>query len=436
MAVPRMAWAAVALLVLLSSSATATPSQLQSYLRPINYETAGPKAFQPEGRCAVASENSICSDVGIQLCKDGGNAMDMYIGTALCVGVTNMHHSGAGGGGFSTVRSPEGKHKCIDFREMAPAAAFEDMFKDNVEGSILSGLASGVPGELAGFEYGHRNFGVLPWEDVIRPAVNLARYGFPLNEDLALVIDATIRSRGWNFFVEDPNWAQDFAPHSRLPKLGETITRKRYATVLETVGKLGARAFYEGPIAEATIRAIQSANGTMTLQDLADYKVVEREPISIDYRGWKVTSCSAPTSGALILSALKTIEGYDMSDKNITDLNTHRFTEALRFAYAAHYKLGDPDFTEGMDAFEARTINATTAEYVRGKISDEHTLNVTDYNPEKLWLADTAGTSHISTADASGMAVAGTTTVNLLFGSQLMVPETGKHHGSVLLRHF
>ncbi|KAI9730953.1 MAG: hypothetical protein M1818_008028 [Claussenomyces sp. TS43310] len=337
-----------------------------------------------------------------------------------------MYHSGLGGGGFQNVRDANGEHKCIDFRETAPAAAYEDMYKNNGVGSRLGGLASGVPGEIAGYEYTHQQYGVLPWEEIFKPAISVARNGFPVTEDLIRYMNFAIKERGWNFLAGDPIWAQDFAPHGSLLDVGEIMTRKRYADTLEIISRKGAKAFYEGPIAEATIRAVRAANGTMSMEDLAGYEVTVRNAISIDYRGYRVFSCAAPSSGSVVLSALKTIEGYDMSDKNTGNLNTHRFVEALRFAYAAHNKLGDPGFFEGMDLYEAMMVNATTAEGVRDKISDHHTLNVSEYDPEMLWSPDTAGTSHVSAADASGMAVTGTTTVNLLFGSQLMVPETGK----------
>lgn len=228
-----------------------------------------------------------------------------------------------------------------------------------------------------------------------------------------------------NFLVDDPLWAEDFAPEGTLLKYGDTITRERYARTLEIIAKKGARAFYQGPMAKAMIDTVQSSNGSMTMQDLEDYTVSIRDPISIDYRGYKLTSTSAPSSGSVVLSALKTIEGYDMSDKSIWNLNTHRFDEALRFAYAAHNELGDPDFVNGIDAFEAQMLLNSTAEQIRHNISDHHTRNVSHYNKKGLCSPDTAGTSHVVTADQSGMSITLTTTINLLFGSQVIVPDYG-----------
>jgi gamma-glutamyltranspeptidase / glutathione hydrolase len=163
----------------------------------------------------------------------------------------------------------------------------------------------------------------------------------------------------------------------------------------------------------------------MTLEDLRDYAVSIRDPIKINYRGYKLFSCGAPSSGSVALSTLKVIEGYDMNDKSLRNLNTHRLDEAIRFAYGAHYELGDPDFVDGMDAFEAVMLKASTAAEIRGKISDHHTKNVSDYDPKGLSSPETHGTSHVVTADASGMSITLTSTINLLFGSQVIVPETG-----------
>jgi gamma-glutamyltranspeptidase / glutathione hydrolase len=163
----------------------------------------------------------------------------------------------------------------------------------------------------------------------------------------------------------------------------------------------------------------------MTLEDLRDYAVSIRDPIKINYRGYKLFSCGAPSSGSVALSTLKVIEGYDMNDKSLRNLNTHRLDEAIKFAYGAHNELGDPDFVDGMDAFQAVMLKASTAAEIRSKISDHHTKNVSDYDPKGLSSPETHGTSHVVTADASGMSITLTSTINLLFGSHVIVPETG-----------
>jgi gamma-glutamyltranspeptidase/glutathione hydrolase len=228
------------------------------------------------------------------------------------------------------------------------------------------------------------------------------------------------------FLVEDPSWAVDFAPTGTRVKLGDTMTRKRYADTLEAIAKGGADAFYEGPIAEATIRALQASNGTMTLEDLRDYRVAVRRPVQINYRGHKLTSSNAPSSGVVALSALNIMSGYEgFGDESSRNLTTHRLNEAMRFAYGQRTKLADPSFVEGLEEFTRNMITPETGAEVRSRIDDVRAQNVSAYNPDNWESLDTPGTSHLVAADASGMAISLTTTVNLLFGSRLTVPETG-----------
>ncbi|KAK7986882.1 hypothetical protein PG988_001870 [Apiospora saccharicola] len=371
---------------------------------------------------AVASESSVCSQIGVNLLKDGGNAADALVGTVFCVGVIGMMHSGIGGGGFMLVRAPNGTYEFIDFREVAPAAAFEDMYKNNTDASLYGGLASGVPGELRGLEYLHTNYGALPWAHVMAPAIKVARDGFRVTEDLVRYMN----SAGGNFFTEDPSWAIDFAPHGYRVKLNETMTRKRYADTLEVIAKEGPDAFYAGAIAKATIAALQAANGTMTAEDLTNYTVALRKPSNITYRGYKLTACGAPAGGSVALSALKIVEGYKgFGDDSQLNLTTHRLDEAIRFAYGERTELGDPSFLDGILAYQDSMLSDATTAEVRSKISDARTQNVSYYDPKGLESLETPGTSYVGTADKSGMAISLTTTINTLFGSRVMVPETG-----------
>lgn len=152
------------------------------------------------------------------------------MGTNLCVGVIGMYHSGIGGGGFALVRDAHGDYETIDYREAAPAAAYEDMYQGNLEGAVFGGLSVAVPSELKGLEYLHNKYGSLPWRVLVNPAVHLARNGFNVTEDLVRYMDAAINNGpNGNFLVEDPIWAEDFAPNGTLLQLGDVITRKRYA---------------------------------------------------------------------------------------------------------------------------------------------------------------------------------------------------------------
>ena len=179
----------------------------------------------------------------------------------------------------------------------------------------------------------HKGYGTLPWAHLINPAIKLARYGFPVTKDLVSYMNAAVVGIQ-NFLVEDPSWALDFAPNGTRVGLGDIITRKRYADTLEQIARKGPDMFYNGAIARTTIAAVQRANGTMTLEDLKNYTVAIRKPAQITYRGYKLTACSAPSSGTVALSTMKIVEGYEgFGDPANLNLSTHRLDEATRFGY-------------------------------------------------------------------------------------------------------
>ena len=193
-------------------------------------------------------------------------------------------------------------------------------------------LCSGVPGELRGLQYLHNNYGSLPWKDLVKPAIQIARHGFIVREDLNFYMDDIQNDQ---LFLSPP-WAPDFAPTGKRVAVGEKLSRKRYADVLQAVSEKGVDAFYTGPIARATINALKAANGTMTMKDLKDYKVAVRKHKSIDYRGYRVVGGGAPCGGIVALSILKTFERYErVGDPTNINLTTHRLDEAMRFAYGA-----------------------------------------------------------------------------------------------------
>ncbi|KAI0155677.1 gamma-glutamyltranspeptidase [Pestalotiopsis sp. NC0098] len=406
------------LLISTASQALASPTTWQSQQQVLQQPLSGSKG-------GIASESKTCSQIGIDLLARGGNAVDAWIGTQLCVGVIGMQHSGLGGGGFSLIRDQGGNYTVIDYREAAPAAAFQDMYLGNERGSVFSGLAAGVPGELRGLEVAHERFGSLPWKAVVQPAARVARHGFEVTEDLVRYMAAAIGYAKWNFLVEDPSWATDFAPQGRLVRYGENMTRKRYADVLDAVAEGGAEVFYTGAIANYTIAALQADNGTMTLDDLADYEAIIRPSINMTYRGYRLFSSGAPSSGAVCLSTLKTMETYDTEDMKHENLTLHRFIESMRFAYGAHQQLGDPSYVKDIDLLEHVMLSASGANATKAHISDKTSQPVEHYLANPYYSQESHGTSHVVAVDASGMAVSSTTTVNTLFGNLIMVPETG-----------
>ena len=196
-------------------------------------------------------------------------------------------------------------------------------------------------------------------------------------------------------------------------------------STLEKIGKYGADAFYTGEIAESMISIIQKQNGTMTLQDLESYQAISREPLEISYRGYKLHTSGVPSSGAILMGILKIMEQYPVQDWDDVDLTVHRFSEAMRFAYGARLELGDPGFVPESIKTERSMVTDEWAESVRRRILDDQTQPVEVYDPRELYTTEGQGTSHIVTADKSGMATSMTTTVNLLYGSQIMDPVTG-----------
>jgi gamma-glutamyltranspeptidase / glutathione hydrolase len=228
-----------------------------------------------------------------------------------------------------------------------------------------------------------------------------------------------------NFLVEDPTWAEEFAPNGALLSQGDTIYRKRYAETLVQIANYGSPAFYTGHIAESMIATIRQSNGSMTLSDLADYKIAVRAPLSATFRGYKLHTTGAPASGAVLLGILKAMEQYPLEDFADVNLTTHRFDEAMRFAYGARLELGDPDFVEGVQSTEEMLVSDEAARAIRKKINDRKTQPVEVYDPRMVYLPENHGTSHVVTADKDGMATSLTTTINLLFGARIKDPVSG-----------
>jgi gamma-glutamyltranspeptidase/glutathione hydrolase len=194
--------------------------------------------------------------------------------------------------------------------------------------------ASGVPGELRGLEFLQKTHGKLDWQTVVQPSVSLARSGFPVTEDLVYYMDS-VSIDGHDFLTSNKTWATDFAPNGTRLRPGDIMTRTRLADTLDTISKQGANAFYDGTIANSTISALKADGGIMTLEDLKNYSIIIRNPANIEYRGYKVFSTTAPSSGAIVLSILKTLEGYGpLYNPGEEKLTAHRLDEAMRFGYA------------------------------------------------------------------------------------------------------
>ncbi|KAI9505100.1 gamma-glutamyltranspeptidase 1-like protein, partial [Coemansia spiralis] len=369
---------------------------------------------------AVATDEARCSAIGVDILRNGGNAVDATVASALCVGVLQAHSSGIGGGGFMLIRPPGGQAPVlIDFREIAGAAATEDMFIDDIKLAQIGGLSIGVPGEIAGMYHAHHRFGKLSWRSLFEPSITLARGGFTLSElvhhQLKTIEKHILASPGFNTTYTDAR--------GRLLKPGATVYRPALADTLEEIAEKGPSAFYKGRIAASLLKAIRNNGGILTEADFEAYRPVERAPVETFYHGRRIITGSPPTSGSILLNMLNVLEGYNLARDGQTALNYHRIVEAMKFGAAQRTFLCDPSFVD-IAANITRQIDKHFAASIRTNISDTQTFDVSHYDPEYDILIN-HGTTHISVVDKDGLAVSATSTVNLEFGSRIMDPVTG-----------
>ncbi|KAF9111458.1 hypothetical protein BGX27_004910 [Mortierella sp. AM989] len=368
---------------------------------------------------AVASEEIHCSEIGVQVLKDGGNAVDAAIASCLCIGTVNMFSAGIGGGGFMTIRLPNGTAEVIDFRETAPAGSHATMYKKNPILAQKGGLSVAIPGEIRGLELAHNRYGKLPWKRLFAPSVKMAREGWAVGPELAK------RLQVYKAMMEtEPDWSSTFAPNGTILREGQWIKRENLANTLETIGKEGANAFYTGAIAQSMVDHIKANGGILDMDDMKSYVPLIKKPMVGYYQGRKIYTSPAPTSGPVLISILNILERYELGRyKENANVEAHRLVEAMKFGYAQRTELGDPDFTD-LESKIQSILSKDTAGLIRANISDAHTFPVEYYNPH--WgPIDNHGTTHMSTVDRDNMAVALTSTVNLVFGSKLLDPKTG-----------
>ncbi|KAF8586715.1 gamma-glutamyltranspeptidase [Ramaria rubella] len=369
---------------------------------------------------AVAAENIICSEIGVDVLKSGGNAVDAAISTTLCVGVVNMFSSGIGGGGIMTVRLPpafpggSSEGWAVDFRETAPAAANSTMFSHDPRLSKYGGLSVGVPGELRGLAEAHRRWGTIPWKRLVKPVAQLAE-GWEVGRELESRIQ-----RHSELMLGNPDWSAIFAPHGYVLRQGDLIRRMNLARTLHTIAEEGAEAFYKGPILNALLKKIHETGGVLTANDFAQYTPKVTPALQGSYKNRRVYTTQAPSSGPVLLHMLNLLERFDDNDDVGKGLKLHRFVETMKT------KICDPAFvnvTAGKTLIDEIPTKAYAGEIFRN-ISDDTTHPPEYYNPIYDAIID-HGTSHSSIVDASGMVVSITSTVNIEFGSQVLDPVTG-----------
>ncbi|KAH9998449.1 gamma-glutamyltranspeptidase [Russula compacta] len=374
---------------------------------------------------AVASENELCSNTGVEILKEGGNAVDAAVATTFCIGVVNMFSSGIGGGGFMTVRLPPSTQGgtsevwTIDFRETAPALANATMYKGLPMKARFGGLAVGVPGEVRGLAEAHTRWGKLPWRRLVQPSVDLAS-GWVVGKELGLRIHWQVYR---SLFLKHPDWSRVFAPDGVLLKEGDTIQNINLSRTLGLIAEQGPDAFYHGKVADAIISKIRAEGGIMTHEDLANYKVDVSRALEGTYRDLKIYTPHAPTSGPVLLHMLNLMEKYDLPAEGRTAVNVHRLVEAMKFGFAARTRICDPSFSDDPRRIDEIPLKSFST-LISQNMTDDYTHPATYYQPI-FDLPEDHGTSHTSIVDASGMAVSITSSVNLVFGSQVMDPITG-----------
>lgn len=373
----------------------------------------------------VVSDNSLASEAGITILKQGGNAIDASVATAFALAVTHPAAGNIGGGGFLVYLPNDGKATTIDFREKAPLAASPTMFLDekgDLNGQINhdTALAIGVPGTVAGLFLAHEKYGKLPWKAVITPAITLARDGFPLTWALYNESKGIRESENSPAFIKSYFLKSDGLP----VEYQELWKQPALANTLEIIASKGHDGFYKGTVARQIEKFMKANGGIITTEDLARYQAIEREPIKGTFHGYDIYSMPPPSSGGVTMTAmLNLIEQAEV--ENIPFNSTayvHLVIEAMRrgFADRAEY-LGDPDFNLDMplDRLLSKELAASRFESI-----DKNTASVSD--PKKFNRPyDGENTTHFSVVDSAGNAVSVTYTLEQSYGSGLGDPQLG-----------
>lgn len=373
----------------------------------------------------VATEEQHATQAALQILKQGGNVIDAAVTIGFTLAVTLPNAGNIGGGGFLLYHEADTDATyALDFREVAPKGADQNTFLDEkgevIDGrSLYSHYAVGVPGTVAGLLYAHEQWGQLPLEQLIAPAIELAQEGFEVSPTLARALQRTAeRMQAW------PSSTEIFWRNGRPLQAGERLVQKDLAQSLALIAQVGQQAFYEGPIATAIAQEMAPYPGAITLDDLRDYEVVLREPLVGNYRGYEVVTMPPPSSGGVhLLQILNTAEHWPLSDWGHNSAQSiHYLAEAMKYAYADRSEyLGDPDFyavpVTGLIAKDyaqsiAAQIGSTARPAEQIRAGQPH-----DFEDDQ--------TTHYSIMDAHGNAVAVTYTLNTNFGSAIVVPGTG-----------
>ena len=372
----------------------------------------------------VVSDCKIASQVGLDILKQGGNAIDASIATAFTLAVTFPSAGNIGGGGFIVFLNSDNESTTIDFREKAPIKSSKEMFLDKNQ-NLISGknhnsiLSIGVPGTVAGLFFAHKKYGKIQWKRLIQPAINIANTGFIMTEGLHNSAKIGI-SRKQNFFLKNyfKNDKDEFL------KPGEVWRQKKLAKTLEAIRDNGKNGFYSGWVAKKIISFMKDNDGLISYEDLKKYKVIERVPIIGNYRGNKVYSMGPPSSGGItLITMLNVLENFDLNKIEFnSSKHIHILAEIMKKSYMNRAKfLGDPDFNKNMP------IDTLLSK----KYAKNYFLNI---NPKKasksildnyFQIYEGNNTTHISVIDENKNAVSLTTTLEDSYGVGMGSEELG-----------
>ncbi len=372
----------------------------------------------------VVSAKEQASQVGLDILKKGGNAIDAVVAVQFALAVVYPNAGNIGGGGFLVYRSASGETNTLDFREKGPGLASRDMYLDAagnavVDKSLYGGLAAGVPGSVAGMEEAHKKYGKLPWAELIKPAIALARTGFKISERQAGELNGlherftTLNPLG-TALLKNGQWAP-----------GDLLVQPELATTLEKIRDQGRKGFYEGSVADSIVAEMRRSGGIISKADLVNYKAVWRNPIVGNYKGYKIITMPPPSSGGIaLIQLLKSIEPFPLKRWGFnSDSTVQVMVEAERRVYADRAThLGDPDFYKvpGDVLMSDKYIKERMGSFTWAKATPSSAIQA-----GKVIPAEHEETTHFSIVDREGNSASVTTTLNGSYGSCVVVKGAG-----------
>ena len=386
--------------------------------------SAAPKPVQGKNGVVVTPQK-YASEVGLQVLKSGGNAIDAAVAVGYALAVVEPCCGNLGGGGFMTIHLANGKNTFINFREKAPLAATRDLYLDQ-NGDVIPRLSTvgylavGVPGSVLGLDRALSEYGTLSRQRVIRPAIRLAEQGYILQQG-----DIDRLSGYTTIFAAQPNVAAIFLKNGKTPyQVGDRLVQKNLANTLKLIANQGPQAFYKGSIADELVKASLANKGILTKEDLANYTVEERQPVGCSYRGYQVISSPPPGSGTVLCEMLNVLEGYPLASLGFrSPTSVQRMLQTMLFAYAdRNAYLGDPNFIE---IPLQRLLSKSYAASIRDRIPASGALLPCQVYSCPTNIKQGTNTTHYSIADQYGNAVAVTYTINSFFGAGVIAGNTG-----------